>query len=111
VRENIVKDPNTIEWQPIEPLGPGAWVKVLSSDPETGAFCGLVKFDPGFNEPEHTHPANHDLFVVEGSLVDTKSNVEYKKGEYLYAEAGEVHGPYSAPNGCILLSSMNGPAF
>ena len=111
MRINIVQDPAELEWRPITPLGKGAWVKVLSEDDKTGAFCGLVKFDPGFSEPVHCHPADHDLFVIEGSLIDAKKNIVYKKGHYLWAAAGEMHGPYSAPEGCILLSSMNGPAF
>jgi len=110
MRETVVIDPETIDWQPVEQLPPGAWIKILSHDKESGAFSALFKFDKGFEEPKHSHPSDHDILILEGKLVDSDGN-ETKKGMFFYAPAGDDHGPFTAPDGCIFYGYFNGPPF
>lgn len=110
MREMVAVDPEKIEWEPIGELPEGAWIKILSSDEETGEFSCLIKFDKGFREPKHTHPSDHDVLILKGELVGPEGN-EMKEGVYLFAPAGEEHGPYDAPRGCIVFGHFNGPPF
>lgn len=110
MREMVVIDPDRNEWQAVKQLPEGAWIKVLSADNETDAFSALFKFDRGFHEPRHTHPSDHDILILKGKLVDQDGN-EVKKGMFFFAPAGEEHGPYDAPEGCIFYGYFNGPPF
>ena len=110
MRKKIILDPREIEWQPIEQLPKGAWIKMLSLDEESGAFSALFKFDKGFKEPKHSHPSDHDIFILDGKLVDDEGN-ETKKGMFFFAPAGDEHGPFYAPEGCIFYGYFNGPPF
>ena len=109
-KKMVVVDPEKIEWEPVEQLQKGAWAKLLSLDEETGAMALLGKFDKGFHEPKHKHPSDCDAIVLEGKLVDEKGN-EIKRGMYFFAPAGVEHGPFDAPEGCVLFVYFNGPAW
>jgi quercetin dioxygenase-like cupin family protein len=110
-RELMFVDSEKIEWQPIEKLGPGAWLKVLSYDEETGAGAYLVKFDDGFHEPRHSHPGAHDIFFIQGCLVETETGKESKAGTYFYSPAGVEHGPFDAKGDTIFFAYFDGPVF
>lgn len=123
-KKTVVVDPEKIEWETVERalgrLGRGpevahapevvkrALVKVLSHDEETGAIAGFAKFDKGYHESKHTHPSDNFFTVLEGKLVDEKGN-EIKKGMYCFTPAGVEHGPFDAPEGCVLFFHLNGP--
>jgi len=119
-KKMVIVDPEKIEWEPVEQfskklglkqpkhLSKGLWVKLLSHDEETGAMAVLGKFDKGFHESKHTHPSDAHFVVLEGKLVDEKGN-EIKRGMYCFTPAGVEHGPYEAPEGCVLFVYLNGP--
>lgn len=86
MRKLVVVDPKKIEWKAIKELPEGAWLKLLSTDEETGAFSALFKFDKGFHEPKHNHPSDHDILILDGKLVDSEGN-EVKKGMFFFAPA------------------------
>ena len=107
-------NPETIEWSPCpEELPPGAMLKVLSADEETGAVATLVKFPGGYIEPKHGHPCGHDVFVIQGKLVNIKNGQEVSKGMYFYAPKGDIHGPFQVPKDedCIFFVLTDGPLF
>jgi len=109
-RELVFVKPDDLEWQPIEKLGPGAWLKVLSYDEETEAGAYLVKFDDGFHEPRHSHPGDHDIFFTQGCLVDEEGN-ESCAGDYFFSPAGVEHGPFDAKGDVIFFAYFDGPVF
>lgn len=96
-RELVFVNAEAMEWEPIEKLGTGAWLKVLSYDEETEAGAYLIKFDDGFREPLHSHPGARDIFFIQGCLVDDEGNESYA-GSYFYSPAGQKHehGPFTA---------------
>jgi quercetin dioxygenase-like cupin family protein len=110
MRKMVVIYPEEIEWEAVKKLPEGAWIKKLSIDEETVAFSALFKFDKEFHEPRHNHPSDHEILILEGKLVDSGGN-EVTKGMFFFAPAGEVHGPFDAPDGCIFYAYFNGPAF
>ena len=111
----VVVDPEKIEWEPVEnPEAPckGMFGKLLSHNKKTGAMTVLAKLDKGFRQPEHTHPVDADIMVLEGKLVDEKGN-EITKGMYWFVPAGVGHGDPTidhAPEGCVVFVYFNGPS-
>ena len=107
----VVVDPEKIEWEPVEnPEAPckGMFGKLLSPNKKTGAMTVLAKLDKGFRQPEHTHPVDADIMVLEGKLVDGKVG-EVRKGMYWFIPAGVEHGPEDTSEGCVLLIRFSGP--
>ncbi len=97
MRTKVVIDPETIEWSAgPEDLPPGVMLKVLSADKETGAVAAIVKFPSGgYFEPKHGHPCGHDIFILQGKLINPEIGQETSKGMFFYAPKGDIHGPFS----------------
>lgn len=114
MRPTVVIDPKSMDWAPGPPdLPPGAELKVLSADEDTGAVAALVKFPAGYLEPKHGHPCAHDILIMKGSLVDTETGKATSKGMFFYAPAGDIHGPFQVPEDkdCIFFVVTDGPLF
>jgi len=114
MRATVVVDPETMEWSPCpDDLPPGAMLKVLSADEDTGAVAAAVKFPAGYVEPKHGHPCGHDIYIVQGALINTETGQATSKGMYFYAPAGDIHGPFRVPEDedCIFLVVTDGPLF
>ena len=100
----VIVDPEKLPW---EKYLEGIYLKILRKHP-TGSFSALVKFEKGAHEPEHTHKSAHDVVIIDGYLIDGKTGKKLTKGAYLYAAAGEKHGPFDAPEGCVLFAYCHG---
>lgn len=114
MRTKVVVNPETMEWSPApEDLPPGPMLKVLSADKETGAVAAIVKFPAGYFEPKHGHPCGHDIFIIQGKLVNPETGQETSKGMYFYAPKGDIHGPFQVPKeeDCILFIVTDGTLF
>ena len=114
MRATVVVDPETMEWSPCpDDLPPGAMLKVLSADEDTGAVAAVVKFPAGYVEPKHGHPCGHDIYIVQGALINTETGQATSKGMYFYAPAGDIHGPFRVPEDedCIFFIVTDGPLF
>jgi hypothetical protein len=67
-------------------------IKILSSDPETGATTKLIHLPPGWHDPElDWHPTVEEVFRLVGST--TMGGVLLPEGNYLYRPPGVLHGP------------------
>ena len=58
-----------IEAKEFGPTAPGAKIRVLIDDEHDGApfyKLRMIEIDPGGNSPDHSHPYEHENFVVEG---------------------------------------------
>jgi len=89
-------------------LGNGVQVKIFFQDPETQHTDMLVKFPPGYVEPEHTHEASHSIMVLEG--VQIANGEPMRPGDYVWASGPEPHGPFEYPEGCVVFVSFRGPS-
>lgn len=87
-------------------LGEGVQVKVLRQDAETMQTDLLVKFPPGYVEPEHTHDSTHSIVVLEGLQV--AEGEPMRPGDYVYGPAGLPHGPFEYPEGCVVFATFHG---
>lgn len=87
-------------------LGKGVQVKIMYRDDEAGLINMLIKFPPGYTEPEHSHDSEHSGVVLEGvQIVDGQTLVP---GDTLHAPANAPHGPFSYPEGCVVFTSFRG---
>jgi anti-sigma factor ChrR (cupin superfamily) len=84
----------------------GVQVKVFHSDPELGVADMLIKFPPGYVEPEHAHESSHSIVVLEG--VQIVKGVHLRPGDYVWASGPQPHGPYEYPEGCVVFASFRG---
>lgn len=98
-----------LEWQDdtdILSLGHGVQVKVLYSDRENDHADMLIKFPPGYVEPEHNHDSSHSIVVLEGLQI--AAGEPLRPGDYCWASGEEPHGPFEYPEGCVVFASFRG---
>jgi quercetin dioxygenase-like cupin family protein len=61
-----------------------------------------IDFDQGAAFPEHTHPGEEIIYVIEGSLeyqVEGKPPMTLKAGGVLFVPAGTIHGAKNVGSG------------
>lgn len=91
------------EWRPIEGAPEGMWEKILSFDPETGDTTRLVRFEPGLETSDIlAHDFWEEVYILEGSMTDTRKNITMGRGYYACRPVGMQHGPYRVPQGCTM---------
>jgi anti-sigma factor ChrR (cupin superfamily) len=98
-----------IDWQDdvdILTLGKGVKVKVYYEDPDGGHVDMLIKFPPGYVEPEHKHDSSHSVIVLEGTQIVGGEHM--RPGDYVWASGAEPHGPFEYPEGCVVFASFRG---
>jgi hypothetical protein len=81
--------------------GSGPRAKVLSADPETGAFTALLTLGPGYRRPRGWVRGATESLVIDGTL--RIGDDERSFGFYEYAPAGSGHEPWSTDAGATLL--------
>jgi quercetin dioxygenase-like cupin family protein len=87
-------------------LGSGVQVKVFYEDPDSGHTDMLIKFPPGYTEPEHNHDSSHSVIVLEGLQI--ANGEPMRPGDYVWASGDEPHGPFEYPEGCVVFASFRG---
>ena len=87
------------------PYGPE--MKLLRHDPDDDdAREILVRFPPGYVEPEHTHEGEHMNIILEGTMVVAGKTLG--PGDYIYGPRNVAHGPFEDPDGCLLFAAHRG---
>ena len=106
---NSILYTHLIRWEPLGvPNSEGlAWIKTLAKDNETGARTALVKFDPGYKQPEGVGQGAADIFVLEGGM--TSGKLTYVPSTYHYRPEGTEFGPIESPEGITRLIFQAGP--
>ena len=100
-----------IPWKPVEG-SEGAYEKILSADPATGAYTRLLMSAPDMHAHVQ-HPNVHtgktlihndfleEVFIIRGTLIDVVNNQTYTAGYYACRPLGMKHGPFFHPTGAI----------
>jgi anti-sigma factor ChrR (cupin superfamily) len=89
-------------WKPL-PV-PGAWIKLLSFEPERGYAVLLGKLDPGVRYPAHTNAGPEDFYILTGDL--HVGDQVLGPGDFHHADAGSLHGENHSVEGCTLLAVL-----
>lgn len=74
------------KWMEIDPTTPGSKIVDLWGDHTKGAFGALIKFQPGFSVPLHTHTSPMKLIVLQGTVIhgpEGKPEVRLVPGSFL----------------------------
>ena len=75
---------------------PGASIRWLIDDDHDGApvySLRMIEIEPGGHSPKHTHPYEHENFVVEGNgrVFINETWHELKAGDVVFVPAGVLH--------------------
>jgi anti-sigma factor ChrR (cupin superfamily) len=100
-----------IDWEDdvdVLTLGEGVKVKIYYQDPATQHTDMLIRFPPGYVEPEHAHDSSHSVIVLEGLQIVRGEHM--RPGDYVWASGAEPHGPFEYPEGCVVFASFRGPS-
>jgi anti-sigma factor ChrR (cupin superfamily) len=98
-----------IDWEDdidVLTLRNGVQVKIYYQDEATGHADMLIRFPPGYTEPEHTHDSSHSVVVLEGLQIVRGEHMQ--PGDYVWAGGPEPHGPFEYPEGCVVFASFRG---
>ena len=92
------------------PTAPGAKIRVLIDDEHDGApvyKLRMIEIDPGGNSPDHSHPYEHENFVIKGQgqvmigdvfqHLGANDHVEYGVAEGQATRVGGGQEPPAAP--------------
>lgn len=105
-----VFDSNAMEWDElyIDAIQTGVPIKALTSDPDTGMSCLLVKYEAGFINPWHTHNCAHGIYVLSGTLRSHKG--EFPAGSFVWFPEGmQMYHGATEDADCVLLFITNKP--
>ncbi|HEX4614125.1 MAG TPA: cupin domain-containing protein [Urbifossiella sp.] len=91
-------------WVPLD--FPGVSLRVLNTDPETGATSVLTRLAPGAEIPAHLHTAaDETVYVLEGDFIEDGTG--YGPGCFFAGKAGVPHGPHRSAGGCTVLTTFS----
>jgi quercetin dioxygenase-like cupin family protein len=78
---------------------PGAYIKILHQEGDSGLLTYLAKLDPGFEMPGHPHPFDEECIMLEGEL--WFGDLHLKAGDYHFAAKGVHHGRLKTETGAL----------
>src|SRR5437899_139456 len=82
----------------------GAWVKLLSLEPERGYAVLMGKLGAGVRYPAHTHFGAEELYILTGDL--HIGDRVLGAGDFHHSDAGTSHGVNYTVEGCTLLAVL-----
>ena len=82
----------------------GAWIKLLSFQPESGYAVLFGKLEPGVRYPAHINAGSEDFYILTGDL--QVSGRALGPGDFHHADAGSAHEENYSIEGCTLLAVL-----
>jgi hypothetical protein len=98
-------------WEPAGNGVPGVWAQTLAADPQTGAYTGLLRYEPGVDTSQigiRVHEYWEEVYIVEGDLTDLRLGETFTTGMYACRPPGMPHGPWRTENGVTMLEFRYG---
>jgi anti-sigma factor ChrR (cupin superfamily) len=99
---HFVRSDESSGWKPLPVRG--AWIKLLSFEPERGYAVLLGKLEPGVRYPAHTNAGPEDFYILTGDL--HVSDQILGPGDFHHADAGSLHEENYSVAGCTLLAVL-----
>ena len=102
-------DVNGVDWQPTpdypgrprEEATQGLHVRILRSDPETGAYTLMARHDPGWSDPRlEAHETWEELILLEGDCLMGETGM-VTSGSYIFRPGEKPHGPQATRGGAV----------
>ena len=96
---------NTMDWQEQDDEGSRYRVKLLSTDPETGAYTALLALDAGWGGRLSTESEfSREWLMLSGSW-QREDGAVFGPNTYYYSPAGSDHAAVTASDeGCVVLT-------
>lgn len=92
---------------PYHDVRPGAEIRVLSTDPATGAASLLVRYPAGWRrEVDEILSEDEEFFVISGSL--QVGGQSYQRYSYAHLPAGHFRSGMHSPEGAVVLTFFTG---
>jgi quercetin dioxygenase-like cupin family protein len=115
--EMVAISAKEIEWKPAPGMPKGAQMALLYGDPsKEGPFVVRLKIPAGYKFPAHTHPYDHNVTILSGSVhvgmgekLDEKNAQQLKAGGYVHVPKGINHYAWFTEETIFQDNSM-GPA-
>jgi ChrR Cupin-like domain len=93
-------------WTPVKGAMTGMWEQMLASDPDTGNYTRLLRFDPGLDTSQvgtRVHDYWEEIFILDGDLTDLELDTTFSAGMYACRPPGMRHGPWRTEHGVLML--------
>ena len=91
----------------------GIWTQTLAEDPATGAYTGLVRYEPGVDTSPlgvRVHDYWEEVYLLEGDLTDLRLGETFSAGMYACRPPGMAHGPWRTEHGVLMLEVRSRPS-
>lgn len=79
---------------------PGAHIKILHQEGDSGLLTYLARLAPGFEMHGHPHPFDEECIMLEGDL--WLGDLKLQAGDYHFAAKGLHHGRLRSENGALV---------
>jgi quercetin dioxygenase-like cupin family protein len=108
----VTMAPGDLKWVP-NPANADVQMAVLWGDPAKGAHGAFHKFKAGLVVGLHSHPSDHRIAVISGTLVEGPEGGSEKKlpaGSYVFQPHGVKHTTScDAASECVIFVTASGP--
>ena len=94
------------DWVRAAGAAEGIWNQVLAADEDSGAYTGLVRYEPGADSSPNgaaTHSYWEEVYILQGELTDLRLGQTFTQGMYACRPPGMVHGPWRSETGALML--------
>lgn len=91
------------EWTNCEGLVPELTERILAAIPGTGVATRILNFAPGTDTTPNgvqVHDFWEEVYILEGSMTDTRLGETFTTGMYACRPPGMPHGPWTTVEGC-----------
>ncbi|WP_446831607.1 DUF4437 domain-containing protein [Candidatus Foliamicus sp.] len=102
-------DVNAMAWQPVpdfpgrasDQAGPGLKVRMLRSDPDTGAYTLMTRHAPGWSDARlEAHETWEELLLLQGDYLMGDAGM-ITAGAYIFRPGEKPHGPQATRGGAV----------
>ncbi|HVC82247.1 MAG TPA: cupin domain-containing protein [Chloroflexota bacterium] len=93
-------------WEQADGAVRGIWTRTLADDPETGAYTGLLRYEPGVDTSPigtRVHEYWEEVYILTGDLTDLRLGKTFTAGMYACRPPGMAHGPWRTGEGALML--------
>ena len=103
---NVLAAKNAKQWTIVENTSGKVAQITLASDPVTGDYTRLTRFQAGADTIDigaKAHDYPEEIFIISGRLYDEAWHMWLEPGYYASRPPGEIHGPFRAATECLVL--------
>jgi putative transcriptional regulator len=112
--DEIFRLPHCLQDDALEAIGRGGWtfggpgLRTLKIEMDDGAEAEIIRIEPGWGAPRHTHHGGEYTLVLTGAFVDERGR--YEPGDIAFAGPGITHRPHAALGAvCYALAVCEAP--